>query len=89
MFLDIDYGRTSIVIKLPSGMYLVVCRRAAASAVGRLTDKPLSFVQLYQCLYKHQLCTPCFLSLVILLERASQWPRYDALMGSHAAFLLA
>ena len=68
MFLDIGYGRTSIVIKLPSGMCLAVCRKAIAiaAAVSRLIDKPLSFVQLYQCLYKHQLCRPCFLSLVIL-----------------------
>ena len=89
MSLDIGFGKTSVAIKLPSGTFLAVCRRAVAAVVDILTDKPLSFAQSCQCQCKHQLCKPCFLSLVILLERVIQWPRYDALKETHGAFLLA
>ena len=70
--LDIDQGETPEVIAVdaiqpPSGMFLAVCRKAAA-AIDRLTGEPYShhkldslcFAQQFQCQYKHQLCKPCF-----------------------------
>ena len=73
MSLDIGYDNTSVAIAVgairpPSGMSLAVCHMVAA--VDRLTDESnshhnlqdssLSFAQLCLCLYKHQLCKPCF-----------------------------
>ena len=70
--LDIGQGGTFEVIVVdaiqpPSGKFLAVYRKAVA-ANDRLTDEPdshhkldsLGFTRQFQCLYKHQLCKPCF-----------------------------